>query len=58
MVECKQSIGPYLDAVGLASGRQAVLQVNHPTWPDLKAKGGVFHVVGQRRWVFVAKSVV
>ena len=29
LVRCKHIIGPYVDAVGLALGRQSVLQVTH-----------------------------
>ena len=42
MIKCEHSIGPDVDAVGPALGRQS----------------DVFHVAGRRRWVCVVKSVV
>ena len=58
IIECKYSIGPYIDAVGLLLSRQSVLQVTHPQYPHFRTliKGGVFHVADRRRWVFVANS--
>ena len=58
LVRCKHIIGPYVDAVGLALGRQSVLQVTPNPCPHFKTtiKGGVY-VVSHRRCVFWAKCV-
>ena len=54
MVECKLIIGPHVDAVGRALGRQSVLRES-PQALIFKHKLTVynFHVVGQSWWVFV-----